>query len=249
MPEIKGFIKSTLIDWEGKVASIIWLGGCNFRCPYCYATELVLNSAKLPTTSFEEVKHFLKEKKDWIDGLVICGGEPTIHPDLPKLIQRFKQIPIPVKLDTNGTNPKMLKSLIDERLIDYVAMDLKAPLQAAGYRLQAAGLKYDETAGVRVDIEKIKQSIGILINSGIDYEFRTTVCSAFLDKDDIADIAEFIQGAKRYILQQFKPGECLNPEINKITSYNPEELRLMIEEAGRFVPNSYLRGEAGGNIE
>ncbi|MEA3328915.1 MAG: anaerobic ribonucleoside-triphosphate reductase activating protein [Candidatus Omnitrophota bacterium] len=240
VPEIKGFIKSTLIDWEGRVASIIWLGGCNFRCPFCYATELVLNPAKLPTTSFEEVEHFLKEKKDWIDGLVICGGEPTIHSGLPELIQKFKKIPVAIKLDTNGTNPDMLKSLLEEELIDYVAMDLKAPLDAP---------QYDRLAGVKVDLEKIKQSIDILINGKIDYEFRTTVCPAFLDKDDILKMAQLINGANRYVLQEFKPGECFDPEMNKLDSYPISELKTMAKEAKKFAANTYVRGESREEIE
>ncbi|GAG79266.1 unnamed protein product [marine sediment metagenome] len=151
--EIKGFVKSTLIDWGGRIASILWIGGCNFRCPYCYATDLVLNPAGLPVIPPEEVTGFLKEKKKWIDGLVICGGEPTIHPDLPQFIQSFKKIPIAVKLDTNGTNPDLLKSLIKNRLIDYIAMDLKAPLDS----------KYNEIAGINVNLEKIKETIDILL--------------------------------------------------------------------------------------
>ena len=236
MPEIKGFIKSTLIDWEGRIASIVWVGGCNFRCPFCYAVDLVLNPAKLPTTSFEEVEHFLKEKKDWIDGLVICGGEPTVHSDLPELIQRFKKIPIPIKLDTNGTNPDMLRTLLKEGLIDFVAMDLKAVLDTPA-------VKYNRAAGVTVDLEKVKQSINILINGNIDYEFRTTVCPAFVDRDSIIKIAQFIKGAKCYVLQQFKPGECFDPGMNKISPYPVSELKTMAKEAKRFVVNTCVRGE------
>lgn len=242
MPEIKGFIKSTLIDWEGKVASIIWLPGCNFRCPYCYATELILNPARLPTVSFEEVSNFLKEKRNWIDGLVICGGEPTIHSGLPELIQAFKKIPLPIKLDTNGTNPGMLKLLIEGKLIDYVAMDLKAPLKT-----QELNTKYDKVTGVKVDIKRIKESIDILINGKLDYEFRTTLCPAFLNRDDVREMAESVKGAKRYVLQQFKPGECLNPEMNRLSPYPLAELKAMAKEAKRFVSNTYVRGEARGD--
>jgi len=235
--EIKGFVKSTLIDWEGKVASILWVGGCNFRCPYCYATDLVLNPAGLPTIPFEEVIGFLKEKKKWIDGVVICGGEPTIHPDLSQFIQSFKKIPIAVKLDTNGTNPDLLKSLIRNKLIDYIAMDLKAPLDS----------NYNEIAGVTVNLEKIKETIDILLKGDLDYEFRTTVCPAFLAKEDIVKMASSVGSARRYILQQFRPGECINKQMNKITPYTSQQLEDMKKEAKKFCPNIYLRGDTRGN--
>jgi len=236
--KIKGFAKSTLIDWEGRVASILWVGGCNFRCPYCYATDLVLNPAGLPAIPLEEVISFLKEKKKWIDGVVICGGEPTIHSDLSQFIQSFKKIPIAVKLDTNGTNPDLLKSLIRDRLIDYIAMDLKAPLDS----------KYNEIAGAGVNLEKIKETIDILLNGDLDYEFRTTVCPTFLIKEDIVKIARSIGSARRYILQQFKPGECMNKQMDKITPYTFKQLEDMKEEAKKFCPNIYLRGDTRGNI-
>ncbi|MCK4825543.1 radical SAM protein, partial [bacterium] len=179
---------------------------------------------------------------DWIDGLVICGGEPTVHSDLPELIQRFKKIPIPIKLDTNGTNPDMLRTLLKEGLIDFVAMDLKAVLDTPA-------VKYNRAAGVTVDLEKVKQSINILINGNIDYEFRTTVCPAFVDRDSIIKIAQFIKGAKCYVLQQFKPGECFDPGMNKISSYPIGELKTMAKEAKRFVVNTYVRGESRGEVE
>ena len=234
--EIKGFVKSTLIDWEGKVASILWVGSCNFKCPYCYATDLVLNPAELGTVPLEEVIGFLKEKKKWIDGVVICGGEPTIHPDLSQFIQSFKKIPIAVKLDTNGANPDLLKSLIRDRLIDYIAMDLKAPLDS----------KYNEIAGAGVNLEKIKETINILLNGDLDYEFRTTVCPAFLVKEDIVRMARSVASARKYILQQFNPGECMNKQMNKITPYTSQQLGDMKEEAKKFCPNIYLRGDTRG---
>ncbi len=234
--EIKGFAKSTLIDWEGKVASTIWIAGCNLRCPYCYATDLVLNPAKLPTIPLEEVLDFLKEKKGWIDGVVICGGEPTIHSDLPQFIQNFKKIPIAVKLDTNGTNPGLLKSLIKDGLLDYVAMDLKAPLNS----------KYNQAAGSEVNLEKIKETIDVLLNCDLDYEFRTTVCPVFIGKDDIIKMAGSVKSARKYILQQFKPGECMNKEMNKTTPYTTQQLEDIIREAKKFCPNIYLRGQARG---
>ncbi len=241
--EIKGFIPNTFIDWEGKVASIVFLPKCNFKCPYCYAVDLVLHPEKLSTIPFEQISSFLKEKSKWIDGLIICGGEPSIYPELSGLISNFKAIPIAIKLDTNGANPKMLKSLIKDRLIDYVAMDLKAPLsRVRSSEFGVRRFKYDVVAGIKVDLEKIKESIDILMKGDIDYEFRTTVCPAYLKKEDIVDMARAIAGAKRYVLQQFRPGECLDPKLNKIRPYPVEHLSEMAELARRYVSNAYVRG-------
>lgn len=230
--EIKGFIPTTLIDWEGKIACLVFLAGCNFRCPYCYSGDLITNPRKLSTIPFDEISKFLGKKRDWIDGIVLCGGEPTLYPELPELIKRFKVLPTAVKLDTNGSNPEMLKSLIDEGLVDYVAMDLKSPFS-----------KYSEVTGVKVDQETIKESVQILMKGEVDYEFRTTVCPAFLNKDDVLQIAKSIVGCKRYILQQFRPGECLDAKLNEARPYSTEDLKEMAQFARGHVLNTYVRGQ------
>ncbi|MBS3098559.1 anaerobic ribonucleoside-triphosphate reductase activating protein [Candidatus Woesearchaeota archaeon] len=197
---IKGLQKTTLIDYPGKVAATIFVGKCNFRCGFCYNKDLVVDYDKLPTLKEEEILDFLKSRKKWLDGVCISGGEPTMHKELPEFIKKIKEIGLLVKLDTNGVNPSMLRELIDKKLVDYVAMDIKGPLD-----------KYSITAGVKVDKEKIKESVDILMKSNVDYEFRTTVVPGLLDNGDFEKIGKWLKGAKRYFLQQFKPDKkCID---------------------------------------
>ena len=187
--EIGGLQKLSLIDYPGRLSCIIFTIGCNFRCSYCYNPSLVEGTCeRIPQ---KEIFSFLRKRKGLLDGVIITGGEPTIHNDLPDFIQRIKKMGFLVGLETNGTNPRMIKKLISERLIDYIAMDVKAPLK-----------KYKEIVNVEVDIDKIKESIDVIMNSGIEYEFRTT-CYPLLTKDDFIKIFKLIKGAKKYGIQQF----------------------------------------------
>ncbi|MCK4423076.1 MAG: anaerobic ribonucleoside-triphosphate reductase activating protein [Candidatus Omnitrophica bacterium] len=232
--KIKGFNYTTLIDWEGRVASIIFLGGCNFRCSYCHASSLVLKPDTLADIPIEEVKAYLKDKKDWISGLVVCGGEPTIYDSLPSFLFEFKKLGMPVKLDTNGSRPQVLKRLFDKQLVDYIAMDIKAPLEDQGlYRI---------ITGVAVDMNKIKDSIQYVRSSDIDYEFRTTVVPNHLKEKDIISIARQISGAKRYFLQQFVPNETIGSEMMKVKVIPLEELKKIAISARNYVPNTTVRG-------
>lgn len=165
---IGGFAKQSFIDWTGRVAAVLFTKGCNFRCGYCHNPSLVLPElcnmeADLPV---KEVLDFLEHRKNWLDGVVITGGEPTIHKDLAQLIKPIKQMGYPVKLDTNGTHPQMLQSLINENLVDSIAMDIKHLLYED---------LYSQVAGSRVNLENIIGSIELIKNSGIDCQFRTTV--------------------------------------------------------------------------
>ena len=228
--DIKGFQANTFIDWDGKIASTIFLPGCNLRCPFCHAAALIERPQELDSIPFSDVEGFLKERLNWIDGVVICGGEPTIHPELPAFIKRIKSIGPMVKLDTNGTNPSMLHTLINARLIEYVALDIKAPLTKERYSKACGGL---------VDIDKIKESIRILINSGIDYEFRTTVVPTILDKKDILNMAQSIGEGRRYILQQFAPHDTLDPEMLKVTPFPDREIRELARLASEHLPTTF----------
>jgi len=207
--KIGGLQKLTLIDYPGKLAATVFLFGCNFRCPWCYSSELVLAEKKQPEILEKEVISFLKERQDLLEGVVICGGEPTINKDLGKFIKKIKKLGFLVKLDTNGSNPKMLKDLI--KIVDYVAMDVKLPKD-----------KYKKILGVNP--ENIDKSIKILKNSNIDYEFRTTVVPGILDKKDILKIAKWISGAKKYYLQNFRPEKTLDPKFEKKKPYTDEYL-------------------------
>ena len=187
---IGGLQKSTLIDYPKKVAATIFLSGCNFRCPFCHNPELVLPEIiqKKDPIAEKEIFDFLEERKGFLDGIVICGGEPTVHSDLPEFVEKIKKMGFLLKLDTNGSNPKMLESMIQNNLLDYVAMDVKSSKERYG---QATGFP-------NIDIEKIEQSVDILKKNNIDYEFRTTLVPGLVDKEDVLKIVEWITPAKKY---------------------------------------------------
>lgn len=222
---IGGLQKTTLIDFPGHTACTVFLSGCNFRCPFCYSPELVLPEKikNHPKLSEKEFFAFLKERKGLLEGVVICGGEPTFNKDLPDFIKKIKEIDPPsggflVKLDTNGTNPEMLKKLIAGKLVDYIAMDIKAPFSS-----------YDKVTGGKADSNKIEESVEIIKNSGADYEFRTTVVPGLHSKDDIVQIAKNIAPAKRYYLQNFRPEKNLDPEFEKVKPF-PKEFLLELQK-------------------
>lgn len=218
--QIGGLQKLTLIDFPGKIACTVFLIGCNFRCPFCYSGELVLpgkikNQPRIREKYFFD---FLKERKGLLGGVVICGGEPMINKDLPGFIKKIKRLGFAVKLDTNGSNPKMLKELIDKKLIDYVAMDIKAPKE-----------KYNQACGKKVDLKKIQKSIDILKNGKIDCEFRTTIVPGLHKKQDIIEIAKWISPAEKYYLQGFlAEKETIDPKFEKVKPY-PDKYLLEIQ--------------------
>ena len=233
MVEIKGFVEVSFVDWDGKVASVIFLPRCNFRCPMCHNYKLVLSPEKFETIPLERIFSFLEERRDFIDGVAITGGEPTIHTDLPDLCRAIKNRGLLVKLDTNGYNPQMLKRLIDEKMIDFVAMDIKSALVKE---------KYNVVTGIDTDIAKIKESIDAIMKSGIDYEFRTTAVPTINTIQDISEIAKYIRGAKRFVLQYFRPGDSMNAEWDKIKPTTKEEMEALLQAARAFVSNTVIRG-------
>ncbi len=209
--EIKGLQKTSLIDYSPYTSCVVFLAGCDFRCPFCQNPDLVLNPEKLDTIKKEDFFEFLKKRKKWLDGACITGGEPTLYKELPEFIKQIKDLGYKLKLDTNGNNPDMLKELV--KLADYVAMDIKSSLE-----------KYDESAGVKVDIEKIKKSVEIIKNSGIDWEFRMTVVPALHSQEDFEKIGKWLKGAKRFFLQQFSNKICLDKSFEKITPFSKEDM-------------------------
>ena len=229
---IGGLEKSTLIDYPGRVAATIFLIGCNFRCPFCYSAELVLPEKikEQPRISEKEVFDFLKERQGLLEGVVICGGEPTINKDLPDFIKKIKELGFLVKLDTNGSNPEMLKKLIDEKLIDYVAMDIKAPKE-----------KYELAAGTKVNISDIEKSIKTLKEGRVSYEFRTTVVPTIHTREDIVEIAKWIGPAKKFCLQSFRPEKTLNPELAEIKPYPDEFFESIKKEISPYFDTCEVR--------
>jgi len=218
MIKIKGFEKTSLVDWEGKISSVIFLPLCNFACGYCHSWPLVKNWQTLPDFSLEKILKFLEKKKGWIDGVVITGGEPTIHgSDLKFLLKKIKEIGFLTKIDTNGSNPDLLEELIEEKIVDYIAMDIKSSPE-----------KYAKATRTKVDLKKINQSIALLITKNLDYEFRTTVVPGIVEEKDIIKIGSWIKGAKVYALQQFRNIEVAQKEYTRINPYSKEEIQKMI---------------------
>jgi len=234
--EIKGFIGLSLVDWDGMVSSVIFLPGCNMRCPYCYNIDLVLHPERLETIPWRRVEEYLTQKRDFIDGVVLLGGEPTIHPDLPELCQKIKGLGLLVKLDTNGSNPDMIRRLMDGGLVDFVAMDIKAPLNEE---------KYSRATGVRARglLGRIRESINLLMNGRVDYEFRTTLVPTLHTPEDVREICQTIQGCRKYVLQRFRvEGGTIDPNFSRLKSFSDREMNAFLKEARRIIPNTILRG-------
>ena len=213
---VGGFLKSSLIDYPEKISAIVFTQGCNFRCSFCHNPELLnFHSTDFDT---EEILKFLSTRKGKLDAVVITGGEPTLQKGLKEFIQEVKNMNFLVKLDTNGSDPDLLQNLIYENLIDYVAMDIKAPLE-----------KYDFITCVNVDKEKIQKSIDILLKNKVDYEFRTTVVKELLAVEDFEKISDLIKGARRYYLQKFVVSKILDKNLENATTYSDEEFAPIVD--------------------
>ena len=221
---IGGFQKFSLIDYPGKICAIVFTQGCNFRCPYCHNPELVKPSLFGKTIIEEEIFSFLEKRKGKLDAVEITGGEPTLQKDLVDFIHRVKEMGYLVKLDTNGSNPEMLEIIINHGLVDYIAMDIKAPLE-----------KYKEVTHSVISPEKIKRSIRIIMNSNIKYEFRTTVVKSQLSREDIISIGKLIEGAKLYVLQKFIPSKTLDPNFLNEKTYSDGELESLKRKLEKIV--------------
>jgi len=240
LPAIKGFIETSLIDWDGYISAVAFLGRCNFECPFCHDHELL--TGKGPTIPFESVEEMLLAQKGWVDGVVITGGEPTSHRGIAQLLDRLKSLELKVKLDTNGSNPEVLRDLIAAGLVDYIAMDIKAslseePVDSAGTR------KYDLAAGRTVDIGAIEESIELVLGGEVDYEFRTTIVPTIVGRRDVESIACRIAGARRYFLQPFEPSHARSPLLRRVHPYAPTEMNEMLASAREYVPQASVRGK------
>ena len=237
-PPIRGFLENTMLDWEGKLAAIVFLPGCNFRCGYCHARHLIESSECDESIPLEAILQSLRRQKGWIDGVVISGGEPTLHADLLDLIRAFRAEGLPVKLDTNGSRPDVLEDLLALQVLDYVAMDVKAPLD---YR-------YDDVTGVSVVLDAVRRSIELLVTSDIPYEFRTTVCPAMLDTADIKGIGQAVRGARLLCLQPFRPVNCLDRSLEQVKPYNPDQMRRLCQVAAKYVRRCVVRGDSASEL-
>ncbi len=227
--------KFSLIDYPGRVCAIVFTLGCNFRCPYCHNPELVVPEDYPKGLTESDVLDFLEKRRGKLDAISITGGEPTLHEILPEFIERVKALGYAVKLDTNGSRPERIEALIRRNLVDYIAMDVKAPMA-----------KYASVSGVLVDLDAIFQSIRIIRDSGIDYEFRTTVLKEFVDADDLVEIAHEITNKavspiKRFVVQNFVPNKSLNPSFGARMAYSGEELEDMRARLKQILPVVAIR--------
>jgi len=226
---IKGLQKTTLLDFPQKVACTIFTGGCNFRCPFCHNASLVIAPNNADSISEDELFDFLKKRKNILDGVCITGGEPLLQKDIESFIIKIKDMGYAVKLDTNGAYPEKLRDILNKNLVDYVAMDIKNSKD-----------KYALTCGVEINIDKINESISLLIGGNIPYEFRTTVVRELHQPQDIENISEWISGAMAYYLQSFiDSGDIIGSELS---AYSPEEMKQILTLAKKNIPSAELRG-------
>jgi pyruvate formate lyase activating enzyme len=258
---IGGLQKFSLLDYPDQVAAIIFTQGCNFRCQFCYNPMLVwpvaVGKFKNTSINFEESKkgqtliseadlfYFLDQRKNKLDAVVITGGEPTIHSDLPDFIRRLKNLGFKVKLDTNGTNPAMLAKLIKNKLLDYVAMDIKAPakkyLEAVGLKIHPvkSAARNPDSSGL---FNRVKKSVKILKASGLPYEFRSTIVPGLHNEADIKKIGELVAGADKWYLQFFKNDtNLLNPDFQQVQPYTEKQMEKMRLIGSQYVKHCFIR--------
>jgi pyruvate formate lyase activating enzyme len=220
---IKGIEKLSVIDYPGKTCLVAFLAGCNFRCPYCQNPDLIERPGDMEDIPEGDVLELLRSRRKWIDGVCISGGEPCLHRGLAGFIRKVKGEGFLVKLDTNGSRPSMLGELLKEGLLDYVAMDIKAPIE-----------DYGRVARVGVEKESIRRSAEMIMKSGVEYEFRTTVVPGLFGKDDMEAVGKWLRGARRYFIQQFRPGNALDRGFRKERPYPASELEGLAGIARKY---------------
>jgi len=254
-----GLQKTTLIDFPGRVACTVFTVGCNFRCPFCHNKDLV-SLALFKKSGLEPISEkyffaFLAKRKKILDGICITGGAPTIWPDLPGFCKKIKDLGLEVKLDTNGGNPEMLKKLIDEKLVDFIAMDVKSSFDEYqnAIELKTRNSKLKTTTQNLKLINKIKKSIGLILESGLEYEFRTTIVPGIHDRDIMIKLAQDLKKTIKqcsnvameqfeYVLQKFRPKNCLDPKYLKVKPFSDKEMRDILKSVQKILPHTKLRG-------
>ena len=228
---ISGFQKSTLLDYPGKLACLVFTYGCNLRCEYCHNPELVIQPFRKDiAVSEEDIFSFLQKRESLIDGVVITGGEPTLQKDLIPFIKKIKDMGFLVKLDTNGTNSKVVKKILDLDIVDYWAMDVKYDRDI-----------YIQNLETKVNYEEIEKSIKLIMENSKDYEFRTTYVKGIHTIDSANGIGELIKGSKRYYIQNFRSGKTINPILNSRNSFTQEELEKLKKTMEKYVKDVEIR--------
>ena len=227
--KIYGLQKMILLDFPQHVACTVFLGGCDFRCPFCHNFELADGTAQ-PLMEEAELLDFLKKRRGLLDGVAFTGGEPCLHRDLPELLEKVRELGFSVKLDSNGYHPALLETILDRGLADYVAMDIKN-----------SPAKYAVTGGVdRINMDTIRESIALIMNEAPDYEFRTTVVREFHEESDFEEIGRLISGARRYFLQSFTDRDTV--PYGNLSAPAKEDLEKYAQIVRRFVPDVTIRG-------
>ncbi|MDI6829823.1 MAG: anaerobic ribonucleoside-triphosphate reductase activating protein [Actinomycetota bacterium] len=230
---VRGLQPASMIDWPGKLCSVIFLGGCNFRCPYCHNPELVEEKNSGEALAWGEVLRFLQGRRGWIDGVVITGGEPCIHADLPLMCAELRSLGFAVRIDTNGSRPQVLRNMLQGGVLDAVAMDLKTSLE-----------RYPGVVRRPVDPAAIRASAEAILECGLEHEFRCTVVPGLVGFEDLEELARMIRGASSLVLQQFRPQVTLDPEYGGARGYEDEVLARWAEMLSEYVPTR-VRGLVG----
>lgn len=232
--EIKGFVESSLLEWEGKIASVVFLPGCNLRCHYCHAAHLIIHPERLESIPRRQVLDYMGRQTGWLDGVVITGGEPTLHgEELLDLITDIKSFPLDVMVETNGTRPEWITRLIEGGFIEAVAMDFKAPLTPEDY---------ERVCGAEVNLDDIRRSINIVKQSALPYEFRVTLVPGLVGQDELERMLPDLEGARQIALQNFKPDHCLSEQLRRVTPYSPEQLDLFERIVAPVTDRCVVRG-------
>ena len=228
--QIFGLEKMSMVDYDGMVSATVFTGSCNFRCEFCHNSPLVLGYKSLPVIPEQEVLSYLEKRKGLLDGVCVSGGEPTLDKDLANFIEKVKKLGYSVKLDTNGTNPEIVKSLNESGLIDYFAMDIKNDREC-----YAKIIGFDS-----YDTKKVEQTVEYFLSGNAKYEFRTTLINEFHKLPNIVRIGEWIKGADKYFLQKFKDSEnCIKSNLSPVDDKNALNFRYILRE---YIPNTNLRG-------
>jgi pyruvate formate lyase activating enzyme len=231
LPPIAGYHPTTLIDWPGRLAAIVFLPQCNLRCRFCHASAILAPPDE--AIPLDGILAHMDERSGWLDGVVICGGEPTVWSTLAPLCETFRSRGLAVKLDTNGTHPDRLEELLRAGLVNAVAMDLKAPLDH----------RYPQVCGDATDVHAIERSIDLLMGGRVEYEFRTTVCPSFIGEEEMHAMGLRIAGARRWVLQRFEAAYALDPSLRSVKAYDARTMEHLATLGRRYVPRCVVRGQ------
>ncbi|MFW6457273.1 MAG: anaerobic ribonucleoside-triphosphate reductase activating protein [Planctomycetota bacterium] len=237
--EIRGFIENSLLEWQGKLACVVFVPDCNLRCHFCHAAHL-LTSSCLETIAEKQILSYMDRKSDWLDGAVITGGEPTLHEwELMDFIKKVRDINLDVMVETNGTRPKWVERLISRRGVSAISMDVKAPLTPRDYK---------NVTQREVEIDDIRESIRLIRESDIKHEFRITVVPGLIERNDVRRMVPDLEGAEKVAIQNFQPENCLDESLHDTLPYRPEEIETIASELEDAVGEVEVRGRDRGVI-